>query len=330
METNYISFPDLGIGLELSRTAFTVYGIAVYWYGIIIALGFSAAAVFALYNRKKFGIKENDLIDALLFAVPLSIVGARLYYVLFNMKQFSSFLDVVSIRDGGLAIYGAVIAAVITVVVFCRIRKVRLGDLLDLGAYGFLIGQAIGRWGNFVNVEAYGSETSLPWRMEIFDSVQDAWVTVHPTFLYESLWNVLGFILLYTYLKHRKFRGEIFVMYLGWYGLGRAFIEGLRTDSLYLFDTSIRISQLVGVLSVIVALALLYYFRYKREPEDMTPTPLDEEDKKGKKVKSEDSVEEETEEIVLSEEIIITDEVPSDIEDDSAEENEADKKQENE
>jgi phosphatidylglycerol:prolipoprotein diacylglycerol transferase len=169
MDTNYVSFPNLGFGFDLNRVAFNVFGIEVYWYGIIIALGFTLAATFALLSRKKFGIKENDLIDALLFAVPISIIGARLYYVLFNLSYYKNIMDVISIRDGGLAIYGAVIAATITVFVFCRVRKVRLGDLLDLGALGLLIGQAIGRWGNFVNIEAYGSATNLPWAMEIYD-----------------------------------------------------------------------------------------------------------------------------------------------------------------
>lgn len=262
-----VNFPGLG-GWEISldRVAFRLGDWPIYWYGIIIALGFLLAVSYCSRKSEAFGVRSDDLIDALFFAVPLAIIGARLYYILFYLDLFRNEDGALSVRkmiriwDGGLAIYGGIIAAVLTVFVFCRVRKICFPAFADVGAYGLLIGQCIGRWGNFVNIEAYGGPTDLPWRMGVFEFVNGTYqyVEVHPTFLYESLWNLLGFILLvWVGRKHRKFDGQIFLSYLAWYGIGRAWIEGLRADSLYFFG--LRISQMVGLLSAAVSIALLVW-----------------------------------------------------------------------
>ncbi len=277
--THVVAFPGLGLEFQLDRVAFTLFGHPFYWYGVIIAAGFLLAVGFCYWLAPKFGIVADTLIDMLLFAVPLAIIGARLYYIIFYLDLFRDasgaldFAAMIRIWDGGLAIYGGVIAAVITLFVFCKVRKVKFGAYADVGAYGLLIGQAVGRWGNFVNVEAYGGPTTLPWRMDIGGGVE-----VHPTFLYESLWNVVGLILLIVILKKgwRKFDGQIFLTYLLWYGLGRAWIEGLRSDSLYffgltLFGAPIRTSQALAALSALAALGLLIYHLAikKHSPEEL-------------------------------------------------------------
>lgn len=280
-----IVFPGLGLSFEVNRVAFRLFNIPIYWYGVIIASGFLLAVAFAYRKAPQFGIVPDTLIDMLLFAVPLSIIGARLYYIIFYLDNFRingklSFAEMVDIRDGGLAIYGAIIVAVITVVVFCSIRKFKISAYLDIGAFGLLIGQAIGRWGNFVNVEAFGSETTLPWRMGItaWNSAAQAYIyqEVHPTFFYESLWNLVGLVLLLIVAKKwRKFDGQIFLSYVAWYGLGRMWIEGLRTDSLYffgleLFGAPIRTSQVLALVSALIALLLLIYhlkFRHHTSAE---------------------------------------------------------------
>lgn len=259
-----VIFPGLGnISLEMNPVAFTLFGRGVAWYGIIIAAGFLLAALYVLRRAPSFGLNEDIVIDAMLWATPVAIICARAYYVTFNFDLYRDDpLSMLYIWEGGLAIYGGVIGALLTLAVFCKLRHVKFGALADLGAMGLLIGQIIGRWGNFVNCEAHGGETTLPWRMVITYSPESADLAVgyHPTFLYESLWNLLGFVLIHFYSKkHRKFRGEICLMYITWYGLGRGFIEGLRTDSLYFFGTNMRVSQFVGFASFIVGLALLIY-----------------------------------------------------------------------
>ena len=271
-----ITFPGLGLEFHLDRVAFHVLGYPVYWYGIIIAAGFLLAVGFCMRRAPKFGMTGDDLIDMLLFAVPLAIIGARLYYIIFYLDFFTNpdgslnWKEMLLVRDGGLAIYGGVIAAVLTVIVFCKVRKAKIGAYLDIGAFGLLIGQAVGRWGNFMNAEAFGSETTLPWRMgvQVWNEVSQTYVSygeVHPTFLYESLWNVVGFVLLLVVAnKWRKYDGQIFTGYVAWYGIGRAWIEGLRTDSLYffglkLFGSPIRTSQVLAATSAAVAIGLLIW-----------------------------------------------------------------------
>lgn len=271
-----ITFPGLGLEFHLDRVAFHLMGRPVYWYGIIIAAGFLLAVGFCMRRAPRFGMTGDDLIDMLLFAVPLAIIGARLYYIIFYLDFFTApdgaldWAAMVRITDGGLAIYGGVIAAVLTVVVFCKVRKAKVGAYLDIGAFGLLIGQAVGRWGNFINAEAYGGETTLPWRMgvQVWDELAGKFIShgeVHPTFLYESLWNVAGFVLLLVIArKWRRYDGQLFTTYVLWYGLGRAWIEGLRSDSLYvpgveLFGAPVRVSQVVAAASAFVAAGLLIY-----------------------------------------------------------------------
>ena len=272
-----VTFPGLGLEFHLNPIAFSVLGWPIHWYGIIIAAGFLLAVAYCTRVSKRFGIREDDVLDMLFFAVPLSIVGARLYYVLFYLDLYRradgslDFGAMVRIWDGGLAIYGGVIASALTLLVFCRVKKISFLAFADVGVYGLLIGQAVGRWGNFVNVEAYGGETTLPWRMGIYEVVNGVSVykEVHPTFLYESLWNVVGLILLIVVARRwRKFDGQIFLGYVLWYGFGRGLIEGLRTDSLYFFSTGIRVSQMLGFVSALVAaVALVVLWRRAKGPE---------------------------------------------------------------
>lgn len=282
-----ITFPGLGLEFNPNRIAFHLFGKDVYWYGILIALGFLLAVFYCSKKAPRYGITSEQILDLLIFAVPLSVIGARLYYIIFYFSLFQKevggvlkpdFLEMIKIWDGGLAIYGGLIAAVLTTLIFCRIRKISVGAFLDLGSFGLLIGQAVGRWGNFINREAYGAETALPWRMGLHASAGGVtrYIEVHPTFLYESLWNVLGFILLVLLARRRlrKFDGQFFLLYVAWYGLGRCFIEGLRSDSLYFFGLEllgvpIRISQALAFLSCIVAVALLLYnLKFRKHTPD--------------------------------------------------------------
>lgn len=254
-----IAFPGLGLEFNIDRVAFELLGRPIYWYAVIIASGFLLAVYYGMKRSKEFRLSDDDITGMLLVAFPLSIVCARLYYVLFSFEQYKdNLLSVFYIWEGGIAIYGAIIGAVIGAVIYSRYKKIELVRFLDIGALGLMIGQSIGRWGNFVNAEAYGGETSLPWRMQIGHGA-----CVHPTFLYESLWNALGFVILHFYSKKRKFEGEIFWLYVLWYGIGRFLIEGLRTDSLYFFGTGIRTSQALAALTALAATWILVY-NYKK------------------------------------------------------------------
>lgn len=275
-----IIFPGLGLQFNPNRVAFTLFGHSVYWYGIIIAIGFILAVLYCYSRAKRFGVNPDRLVDMLLFAVPIAIVGLRAYYVIFNFsiyqykqngKLVTDWGAVFRLWDGGLAIYGGIIAAVITAVVFCRVNHIKFGAMADLSALGLLIGQAIGRWGNFINREAFGGVTDVAWRMGVTPR-GGTYIEVHPTFFYESMWNLIGFLLLaWISKKWRKFDGQIFLLYIAWYGLGRGFIEGLRSDSLYLFSTGIRVSQLVAFASCAVAVVLLVYnlLVKKHQPEEL-------------------------------------------------------------
>ena len=231
-------------------THFSLFGKNVYWYGVLIAIGFVLAVLYALKRSKEFGLTQDNILDCLIVATPVGIIGARLYYVIFNPADYfgpGKWGNIVKIWEGGLAIYGGIIATVLALILVCRIRKISLASMLDVVSLGFLIGQCIGRWGNFFNREAYGAETDVFCRMGLHYG--SGTIYVHPTFLYESLWNLIGFVILhFVSKKHRHFKGQIFVCYLGWYGLGRYFIEALRTDSLYLGNTDIRVSQLLAAV----------------------------------------------------------------------------------
>lgn len=266
-----ISFPGLGLTMNPSRIAFSIGSKPIYWYGIIIAAGFLLAVWYAMKRANQFGLTQDNIIDMLICAVPLAIIGARAYYCLFSWDLYKDDpIRILYIWEGGLAIYGGVIGAVIGLVLYTKVKRVKTSAMLDIGGLGLLIGQSIGRWGNFMNREAFGSVTNSVLRMGLTDAAGNT-VYVHPTFLYESLWNALGFLLLHFYSKRRKFDGQIFLMYLGWYGLGRMFIEGLRTDSLYVGSTNLRVSQLLaGACFLLVVIFLVYdkIFR-EHEPEDL-------------------------------------------------------------
>ena len=262
-----ISFPNLGIEINPSPVAFSVFGKDIYWYGIIIAAGFVLAVAYALARVKTFGLVEDNILDMLFAAVPAAIICARLYYCIFYWELYADHpISVLYIWEGGLAIYGGIIGAVLAVIVFCKVKKLPLGPILDIGGLGLLIGQLVGRWGNFINREAHGGITDSFLKMGIADA--SGTVTYyHPTFLYESLWNLIGFVLLHLYSGRRKFDGEVFALYVAWYGLGRAWIEGLRTDSLYLFGTGIRVSPLLAAVSCAAALGFVAYVRITRKPK---------------------------------------------------------------
>lgn len=270
MASASISFPLLGDWSICPSNSFTLFGHTFYWYGMIIACGFLLAVGYCYRRCREFGIKQDDLIDNLLFAVPLAIVGARAYYVIFY-GGYRSLWDMLKVWEGGLAIYGAVIAAVLSVFAVCRYKRISPLALLDLVAFGLLIGQSVGRWGNFMNREAYGRQTDIFCRMGL--TYNGETIYVHPTFLYESLWNLTGFLLLHVISKktQRRFDGQYFLYYLFWYGLGRVWIEGLRTDSLYLGATGIRVSQLLaGVTCLASAVALVVILRSgKCSPEKL-------------------------------------------------------------
>lgn len=269
---NTVAFPGLGLTFHLDRVALSLGSFQIYWYGVIIALGAVLAVFFCMRTGPRLGIQGNDFLDVLLFALPGGIIGARLYYIIFNPSLYvkaGGGIDLaacVNIHKGGLAIYGGILAGTLIVFLVSRHKKIPFPAMVDLCTFGLLIGQIAGRWGNFVNVEAYGGETDLPWRMGI-ETAQGYW-EVHPTFLYESLWNLLGFFLLLLVLGKglRKFDGMLFLLYLAWYGFGRGFIEGLRTDSLYFFDTGLRVSQLLGFASCVLALLLLVW-KLKSRPD---------------------------------------------------------------
>lgn len=244
--TNVISFPGLGLGpWEINRVAFTIFGKDIFWYGVIIALGFLLGMLLALYVAKKVSLSSDNIYDVVLYCTPSAVVCARLYYVLFNLEEYDTFMEAIAIWNGGIAIYGAIIGAVLTAVLYARIKRINTGDLLDAGLMGVIVGQIVGRWGNFVNAEAYGGVTD-----SVFGMMIEGVGCVHPTFLYESVWNLAALIILLFVVNKRRFSGQVAYSYAILYGVGRFMIEGLRMDSLYLGD--FRVSQLVAVLSVIM------------------------------------------------------------------------------
>lgn len=288
-----VSFPGLGIGpFELHKTAFELFGgkIQVAWYGILIAVGMVLAFIYALSRAKFEGIKSDDMVDLALFILIFSIIGARLYYVIFPPEGVSyiakggtfwqnvwgTIVNVASIWEGGLAIFGGLIAGFIVTLIVAHHKKIRFPVLLDTVAPSLLLAQAIGRWGNFMNGEAYGYETDVAWRMGL--KVGTSYMEVHPTFLYESLWNIIGFAILAATYKKKKFNGQIFYSYMIWYGLGRAVIEGMRTDSLPLWGLTdptgnpIRVSQALAALIFIAGIALMIYFGRRAAKEKAEAT----------------------------------------------------------
>ncbi len=285
-----------GIDITLKPIAFTLPigdGWDIYWYGILIALGVFGAFIYAHFNYKRFNLDMDRAIDVVLVTLPVAILCARAYYVIFDGEKLESFSDFFGFGDGqgfsGLGIYGGVIGAFVTGFIMCKIRKVKFTDMFDIAALGFLIGQGVGRWGNFVNQEAFGSLTKGPGMMsnkvlsyicstpenfglegksafEISEYITANNLSVHPCFFYESLWCLTGFVVIHFLSKKRKFSGEVFLMYLAWYGFGRAIIETLRTDSLMIGP--FKVSLLLGILLCAVSVTLIVVIRKKIKEKD--------------------------------------------------------------
>ncbi len=250
-----ISFPGLGLEFDPAR-AIELGSLSIRLYGLLIGLGLILAIFYGYKRAKQFGHNFDDMVDGILFIVPMAIVGARLYYCAFQWETYAANpISILHIWEGGLAIYGGVIFAALGILIYCKWKKVKIGAVADITALGFLIGQSVGRWGNFFNREAFGAETDSFLRMGLYNTLTGTTTYHHPTFLYESLWNVLGFVLLHFASKKRKFDGQIALGYVAWYGLGRTFIEGLRTDSLYWGP--FRVSQMLALLSFMVAALVL-------------------------------------------------------------------------
>ena len=273
-QAELVQFPGLGLSFELDRVAFQIGGLAIYWYGLLIAVGFLLGVLYCLRRAETFGVSADDFLDALIGSVLVGVVGARAYYVAFRWDTYQGdIIKILSLRGGGLAIYGGIIAGILAGCFFARIKKIPLLAGLDLVSAGLLLAQGIGRWGNFVNIEAFGANTAMPWGMTSAHTIPqylarhqaelaamgiavDPAMPVHPTFLYESLWCLLGFALIAMALtKRRQFAGQIILFYAGWYGAGRFVIEGLRTDSL--MWGRFRVSQMVALACVVVSAVLM-------------------------------------------------------------------------
>lgn len=259
-----VQFPGLGFSFKINPTAFTIGGHDFAWYGILIAIGFLLAFLYVMKSCKRFHMDQDKLIDAVIVGIIGGVIGARLYYVLFDSSSqyIKNPISVLYIWEGGLGIYGGIIGGLICGAVIAKLHKISVPAVLDLAGLGFLIGQSIGRWGNFVNQEAFGTATNLPWRMVSERTAVISSTGVHPCFLYESLWCLLGFILLHIFSrKFRRYDGQVFLLYSMWYGIGRFFIEGLRTDSLITPFIPLRVSQVVAAAAVLASVVLLIVFR---------------------------------------------------------------------
>ena len=288
--TTTVSFPALGLEFELNRVAFSIGSFSVYWYGLLIGIGFLLGGVYAMANARKVGVDSDRLIDVVMAGLVLGIIGARLYYVAFSWDMYRyDWTKIFDIRQGGIAIYGGLIAGILGGILMARVRRVKILPGLDLAAGSFLIGQSIGRWGNFVNVEAFGSNTSSilgmtgPKVVGYLTQVKAsgaAWaqnidpnMPVHPTFLYESVWCFIGFLLVALVLMpRRKFDGQVFLFYAAWYGTGRFFIEGLRTDSL--MWGGVRVSQAFAALCVVVSVAVYCWVLREKKRRGSSFLPL--------------------------------------------------------
>lgn len=272
-----VSFPGLGLSFDINRVAFSVFGTDIYWYGVMLGIALICAIIYATWRSKEFGINSDRMLDVILLGAIPAIIGGRLYYVLCRLDHYKTFASWFDLRSGGIAMYGVLIGAFLGAVVFCKLRKVKVLPMFDIIALGVIMSQPMGRLANFMNQEAFGCNTTLPWGMTSSTiqnylasnaaslaqqgMIVDPMMPVHPTFLYEALWTITGTIILNLYVKRRKFDGEIFLMYMIWYGTGRGIIESLRTDSLYVGP--FRTSQLVAAVTVIIGALLLIIMRSK-------------------------------------------------------------------
>ena len=261
-----ISFPSLGISVNPPRSI-ALGPLNIYFYGIIIACGLVLAVLYCMNRSKEFGVTEDDILDGVLWVTPFAICCARAYYCIFAWHEYAADpISVLYIWNGGLAIYGGVIGALIGVTMLCKLKKIKLPAMLDLVMLGFLIGQSIGRWGNFMNREAFGAPTDSFLRMGLYNTLTGQTEYYHPTFLYESVWNLCGFVLLHFLSKRRKYDGQIALCYAAWYGLGRCLIEGLRMDSLYW--GSFRVSQMLAGISCVAAVIVLIWQQFREHPKE--------------------------------------------------------------
>ena len=281
--SNYstISFPFLGLEMDPGR-GFSIGPLNIHYYGVIIAIGLMLAVLYGCRRSREFGLKQDDVLDGVLWITPFAIICARLYYCIFSWDQYAADpISILYIWQGGLAIYGGVLGAAAGIILFCKIKKIKIGALLDVVALGFLIGQSIGRWGNFFNREAFGAATDSFFRMGLMNRYTGQFEYYHPTFLYESLWNAAGFVLLHFLSRKRKYDGQIALGYAAWYGLGRALIEGLRVDSLYWGP--FRVSQVLAAASCVAGVALLLWNCFRaHDPEKMQYARLMAEEKAAK------------------------------------------------
>ena len=261
MRYTEISFPALGLVMNPGRVI-ELGPLTIHYYGAIIAFGLILGVLYACRRSTQFGLKEDDIVDGALCVTPFAIICARAYYVIFRWAEeyADNPISVFYIWEGGLAIYGGVIGAVVGIIAFCKWRKIKPAVVLDVVSLGFLIGQSIGRWGNFFNREAFGAETDVLWKMGLLKNSGEV-IYVHPTFLYESAWNACGFVILHFLSRRRKFDGQVALGYAAWYGLGRCMIEGLRADSLYIGP--FRVSQLLAGISCIAAVSLLLWNHFR-------------------------------------------------------------------
>lgn len=247
----------------MDRVAFSIFGLDIMWYGILIACGILMAILVSSKEARRLGYQEGQVTDICLFAIPLGIVGARLYYVVFNWSQYAGDLrEIINIRGGGLAIHGGILAGILTVWVFTRIKKLEFFRTADILVLGLPMAQAIGRWGNFINGEAHGGPTNLPWAILVEGQ------RVHPTFLYESVWDWMIFVYIFMIRKNKKYEGQLLVDYIFLYSLGRFFIEGLRTDSLMLGP--IKMAQLISLVGIGMALVARYFLLKKKAYKENT------------------------------------------------------------
>lgn len=259
---NVISFPGLGITLNINPVAFSIGSKPVYWYALIILIGFLLGLLFVYKTCEKRGVKRDNIWDIALFGLVAGIIGARIYYVLFALDEFPTFWDTLRIWNGGIAIYGGIMGSAISSFIYCRIKKLNTRNVFDVCAPGLLIGQAVGRFGNFVNAEVFGGETDSLFGMSI-----NSRPPVHPLFLYESVWNIVGLALILLFRDKKKADGQLFCFYIFWYALGRLFLEGMRNSSyiLYVIPNVLGISQLVSALLIVLAAAAFIYLHLKNK-----------------------------------------------------------------